>query len=239
MNQLQELIHNAALLLSEQEVILASPEDADFFRKGFVPLKKQEAPPPPIRLAPQITPPERPIAPVMKIPETVKQPAKSEGTSSSFLKALFKKIAPGLQVLDLPPDDTKARNLKEAWKTINQAAPISVILLDEPKEHQMLLKELTLALNVHFDTAKVIDAEPLESKNQWGHFLSSLSFKLIIVCDATLWQLPNLRAFYREVPSQQIRYLKQTPLLLLPDLSLYLKDPALKKSLWAHLCQLL
>jgi hypothetical protein len=41
--------------------------------------------------------------------------------------------------------------------------------------------------------------------------------------------------FYKETPAQGTRTLGNIPLFLLPDLSLYLKDPLLKRSLWKAL----
>jgi hypothetical protein len=67
--------------------------------------------------------------------------------------------------------------------------------------------------------------------------LTSSELKLVIICDHTLWQLQNLRHFYKETPAQNYRQLGDKHLLMLPDLSLYLKDPLLKRSLWKALCQ--
>ncbi len=44
---------------------------------------------------------------------------------------------------------------------------------------------------------------------------------------------------YQEIPQKKERTLGGKPLLLLPDPSLYLKDPLLKRSLWAVLCKTL
>ena len=54
----------------------------------------------------------------------------------------------------------------------------------------------------------------------------------MIACDYTVWQLHDLFRYYKENPEKQIRTLKEIPLFLLPDLTLYLKDPLLKRSLW-------
>jgi hypothetical protein len=61
--------------------------------------------------------------------------------------------------------------------------------------------------------------------------------KWVIVCDYSLWQLRGLMQFYKETPAQGTRMLGNVPIFLLPDLSLYLKDPLLKRSLWKALCQ--
>jgi hypothetical protein len=85
--------------------------------------------------------------------------------------------------------------------------------------------------------ARLINAEGIEKENQWETFLSVTELKLIIICDYALWQMPHLLQFYREVPNQTQRFLLNKPVMLLPDLTLYLKDPQLKRSLWKALCQ--
>jgi hypothetical protein len=99
----------------------------------------------------------------------------------------------------------------------------------------MFLKEISKTLAVYFGSCKLVEAFKIEQENQWAHFLASEQLKWIIVCDHTLWQLTHLMQFYKEISAQQIKTLGKIPLFLLPDLSLYLKDPLLKKSLWKAL----
>ncbi|MBU6383881.1 MAG: hypothetical protein KGQ49_01080 [Verrucomicrobia bacterium] len=146
-------------------------------------------------------------------------------------------VAPELAILDEIPNDALAKKLSERWKTKNQTAPISILTFQEPEEQKRLLEEIARALDVYFGPAKLVSAEKIEKEKQWDAFLSVEGLKLVVVCDYTLWQLNHLMQFYKETPAQGIRMLSQVPLFLLPDLSLYLKDASLKRSLWKALCQ--
>ena len=147
------------------------------------------------------------------------------------------KIAPQLAFLSEIPSDAKARQIAQRWKTKNQSAPISLLFLNEPLQQQRFLTNLASALDVIFGPARLINAEGIEKESQWEAFLSVPELKLVIICDYALWQMPHLLQFYREVPNQTQRFLLNKPLMLLPDLTLYLKDPQLKRSLWKALCQ--
>ena len=150
---------------------------------------------------------------------------------------LFGKIAPQLPLLWDIPSDAFARQHAQRWKTRNQAAKFSLLLFQEPDSQKELLKNLTQAIETVFGGARIVNAEGIEKEKQWEAFLSSPDLRLAILCDYSLWQMPNLLQFYRELPTRTERFLLNTPLFLLPDLSLYLKDPLLKRSLWKALCQ--
>ncbi|MES2273555.1 MAG: hypothetical protein V4487_05150, partial [Chlamydiota bacterium] len=130
-----------------------------------------------------------------------------------------------------------ARKIASRWKTKNKTAPISLLSFQEPPEQKALLEQIALALDVCFGPARLIHAETVEKENQWEAFLSVPDLKIAIVCDYSLWQMKGLMHFYKENPTAGTRQLGSTPVFLLPDLSLYLKDPLLKRSLWKALCQ--
>lgn len=150
---------------------------------------------------------------------------------------ILKKVAPHVVYFKDIPDDTIAKKMATRWKTKNQAAPISVLCYNEPVEHKALLEQITQAIDVYFGPAKLIQSAFIEKEKQWEAFFSAAELKRVIVCDYTLWQLEHLRSFYKEYPAEKERTIGNKPLFLLPDLSLYLKDPLLKKSLWKALCQ--
>jgi hypothetical protein len=137
------------------------------------------------------------------------------------------------------PSDAIAKKIANRWKTKNQIAPITVICYQENPEHRQLLEQIVKALDVYFGPAKLLIADAVEREKEWKTFLSAVDLKLVIACDYTLWQLQNLCPFYKEIPAQKYRQLGEKPLFLLPDLSLYLKDPLLKRSLWKALCQMI
>lgn len=263
MSSICELIDSLRLLIKEAPVILASPEDAAYFRSST--FKKPEAPPPILKSAAQPFPVKQPDPPSSQIevltkPQPQPEPENSGGAvdlrrsqnsrtneqgsepekprpsaAVSSMRTLLAKIAPELAILDEIPNDSIARKIATRWKTKNQSAPISVLSGGELPQHRVFLEEITATLDVYFGGAKIVQVEPIEKENQWESFLGAEGLKLILICDSTLWQLHQLRRFYKETPSLGARMLGKTPLFLLPDLSLYLKDPQLKRSLWKAL----
>ncbi len=155
----------------------------------------------------------------------------------SSVRAVLASVAPELAILEEIPSDGMARKISERWKTKNQTAPISVLSYQEPAGQRELLEGVATALDVCFGPARLVNAEAIEKEKQWEMFLGVEGLKMIVVCDYSLWQLGGLMKFYRETPAQGVRMLGNVPIFLLPDLSLYLKDPLLKRSLWKALCQ--
>jgi len=225
-------------LASCPDFLLAAQEDADYFRKRY------QKPVPP----PQFVPVPVPVAPPAPLPEIKKaiekepelpSPPEPPPISLKSLKNLLSTIAPSLSIIDEIPNDAIAKKIKTRWKTKNQVAPITVLHYQELPEHKTLLEQIGKALDVCFGPAKLVSAESIEKEKQWETFLASSELKLVICCDYTLWQLEGLMQHYREVPAQKTRMLKDKQLFLLPDLSLYLKDPLLKRSLWKGLLTIL
>jgi len=241
-------IRDAKLFLEEHsDPILSDSDTCAYFKKKT---KKVATPPKPVLPEqkvvleiPEIIAP-LPVAPapiVVVTPPPVEQPVvvappkKKESLNS--LRALFAKIAPECAILEEIPNDAIAKKIANRWKTKNQIAPITLLCYHENNEQRLLLEEIVKALDVYFGPAKLLVADQIEKANDWKTFLSAEDLKLVIACDYTLWQLQNLRPFYKETPAQNHRQLGDKPLLMLPDLSLYLKDPLLKRSLWKALCQ--
>lgn len=254
-DELLSLIRDTLSYLKDEAhpPLFASPEDADYFRKLAKARTPERAPLPPM---PEIVLPKREqpkAAPeIAKVyPEAAKapppEPAKQtfvpaalpETAPADFhsLRALFAKIAPGFPLIDEIPCDEIAKKIAARWKTKNQTAPISILSYQEPPAQKALLEQLAKAIDVVFGPARLVQAESIEKDKQWEAFLSVPDLKWVIACDYSLWQLGGLMHFYKENPAQATRELGKVPLFLLPDLSLYLKDPLLKRSLWKALCQ--
>jgi hypothetical protein len=241
-------IKDAKLFLEGySDPILSDAETCDYFRqrikkapvkkvealedpapKILPPLKIERSPPPPVLQNP--TPLDTPVSPPLP-------PKKKENLLG--LRALFSKIAPEMPLLQEIPSDAIAKKIANRWKTKNQIAPITVLSYQENPEHRQFLEQIVKALDVYFGPAKLLIADAIEREKEWKTFLSAAELKLVIACDYTLWQLQNLCPFYKEIPAQKYRQLGEKPLFMLPDLSLYLKDPLLKRSLWKALCQMI
>lgn len=251
-------VRDTLAFLQEESVIFASPEDALYFRtttKRRAPVI-QERPTPTPRVTPTQTvitsSPVQEDIPLTKHPlPAAPNPSPKEPPSPPWradtqipidplnfggLPTLFQKNFPHIPIIHEIPGDAMAKKIAMRWKTKNQIAPISILHFSEPPAQKKLLGEIVKAIDIYFGPARLIDAEAIEKEKQWETFLSSHDLKCIISCDYTLWQLSDLMRFYKEVPSQQTRTLGTIPLFLLPDLSLYLKDPLLKRSLWRSLC---
>lgn len=212
-------------------------QEPDLKNTTFPPLAIKEIPPP------KASPPAMtaPVAEPKKPPSWTSSdlPSPTEMPNFSTLKSLFNRLAPQITIMNEIPSDAEAKKIASRWKTKNQVAPISILYLSEPGPQKELLAALSKAIDIYFGPARLISAESIEKEKQWEAFLSSGDLKWVIACDYTLWQLAELMRNYKEFPTKQRRTLGNIPLFLLPDLSLYLKDPLLKRSLWKALCQTL
>lgn len=232
-----------ALIREEGSSLWSSKEDADYFRSSFKKgTAKQREPeqPPSIAICPSVLATPFPIEPKIEVPQKKieEEPVFIKPTlPSSMMRNIFSMTLPKVAVLDDIPNDEIARKLSTRWKTKNQTAPISILVYQEPPEQRALLEQIARAVDTYFGPAKTVQAEEIEKEKQWQAFLSVEGLKMVIVCDYTLWQLSALMSFYKETPNQGTRVLGAIPLFLLPDLSLYLKDALLKRSLWKALCQ--
>ncbi len=153
------------------------------------------------------------------------------------IRKTFTKIAPHLLASCPIPSDEKARHIKNGWKE-KHAIPVIPILASE-QASLPFLTNVAQAITLHFFPARVLLLKDLEKQELLPSLLDSKHVKMIISPDVTLWNCKELMKHYQEIPQQKQRFLKNTPLLLLPDPSLYLKDPSLKRSLWNLLCHLL
>jgi hypothetical protein len=244
------LLRDVASLLKEETLILASPEDAQYFRnhykKSGPPPKKTEPVPPRATPPVIVVPPVEVVIKQAPIPQQEAPPppawrqeplaTATETLDPSSFKSLFAKIAPGMPILEQIPSDATAKKIGERWKTRNQTAPLSILYCNEPPEQKMLLEEIAKALDVYFGPARLVAAETIEKEKQWEAFLAVPALKMIFACDYTLWQLQDLMRFYKETPAAGTRTLGNIPLFLFPDMTLYLKDPLLKRSLWKAIC---
>lgn len=151
------LIQDTLELLKEESIILASPEDALYFRTTMrnkslttnIPAPREEIPiqipqkisiPPPQAIIPhQIPIPEsqptvaKEIAPAT--PPTAwrnEQQLPVETLNTVALKTLLQKLFSQMPLIHTIPPDTEAKRIAQRWKTKNQAAPISILYFSEP-----------------------------------------------------------------------------------------------------------
>jgi len=155
----------------------------------------------------------------------------------SDIKQSFPKVFPNIKIVETILDDKIAKQKAQKYKLKNIAAGITILAYRENEKHYRFLEKLSIALNIYFYPSKVVSAYLMEKENNWDLFLSENDIFLIISSDYTIFELSNLRKYFRENPAKQEKYLKDIPLFLLPDISIYLKEPTLKSSLFKALKQ--
>lgn len=224
-------------------------EDTLTYVRGLLPKKsekiKVELPPPPPAAAPMKpkvkpkleiigTPPQEEKSPPPKPKETAgpfleleppKVPA-LEPTES--LRALLKEIDPDLYLHESIPSDHGAQRIKNAWKEKRDTPSIPILF--QGQGHRPFVTEIAKAIDTVYGSCRIVEIEP---GKKWDLFLQSENLKLILIPDTLLFATKELLPFYQENPQQKSRKLGEVPLLLLPDLSLYQKDPYLKRALWS------
>jgi len=143
------------------------------------------------------------------------------------VRKILKEIDPELYLHESIPSDHKAKKIKEAWKE-KRDTPVIPILFQGQKYRSFVAK-IAKAIDILYGPCRIVEIEPTK---KWDLFLESENLKLIIAPDIMIFGTKELLPFYQENPQKKSRKLGKVPLLLLPDLSLYFKDPYLKRALW-------
>lgn len=200
-----------------------------------------------------------PIAPTRPAAASPQQSTTPPTQSSTTEKGAGKRIA--LQPLDAPPVrdqgefwklfhakfpstptsetipcDAVARKIKNSWLAEQTIPPIIILSFNDEEKHLTFLKNIAKAISVRIAPARVLSADKLEKERQWEEILAVPDLKLIIANDYGLYLHPELMRHYQEKPQQGKHYLKNVPLLLLSDPTLYLQEPQLKLLLWRAIC---
>jgi hypothetical protein len=154
---------------------------------------------------------------------------------SEFWK-LHRELFPDLPLSENVPGDSAALKVKNAWLNEQIIPPVVILSFRDCEKELAFLKNVAQAISLRLAKARVISVFKWEKENDWEKLLNSPNLRLIIATDYDLYLKPELMKLYREVPQQGKHYLNRTPLLLLSDLSLYLKEHQLKSLLWRAIC---
>ena len=186
------------------------------------------------RVAQKITTKEKENLPPQKAKFISLYKPEKKSFVSDEIQKIIKEISPHFEIVEKIPDDREAKQIAQAYKLKKTAADITILSFKESPQGILFLQNLAKALDVLFAPTKIVNAYVLEKDAAWDYFLSQ-NIKLIIACDYSIWNLANLIKYYRENKQEKTHYLKDTQLFMLPDISLYLKEPTLKKSLLTSL----
>ena len=161
---------------------------------------------------------------------TLTPPLPPAAASLQATKTLITQLFPNLPLKSEPPSDEQAKKIKTSWQTKQNISEVALLI--QTGQFTSFFSALSQAISLCLAPAKTFCIEPLERENKWEVFLTAKQLRLILIPDAALFASKNLLPYTRELPQKNARFLKDVPLLLLPDPSLYLKDPLLKRSLW-------
>ena len=250
---MDHLIDEAISFLSQQKRDYLLLDDAVDLAQNM-PLKKEEITPIAIKSEEPI-----PSAPKISI-ESAKEPAKvpekkferpkreptqkpnfertplethsTLGPDPSMLK-LLQEV--GIEVTS-PPSDDLAKKVRFAWKDKRFIPAVPIFTIGQ--EHTPFLQNIQKAIESHFTSCRVIQVEKVEQSKKWEAFMDA-PVELFVVPDYVISQNATLMKNMKVQKEKNARTLFGKPLLLLPDLTLYMRDPKLKRSLWNVLCQML
>lgn len=148
------------------------------------------------------------------------------------LRSLVQQQSPSTAILDTIPSDTIAKQVSNQWKQQAQTPEVIILTFNESEKYLAFLHNVAKAVRLHSTPANLSSAEKIEQAKEWDKLLASQKLRLIIASDYGIYALPGLMQYYKEDSSKARCYLGNIPLLLLPDLSVYFKEPTLKASLW-------
>lgn len=155
------------------------------------------------------------------------------------LHKIIKDKYPNLALFETIPDDAKAVRIAQAWERKNEVSSVLILSFDEAPKQKAFLVNIQRALEFYGFSAQIIPAAKVELEKGWEYFLQSKHLRLVIASGYGIYALPDLLKHHKEAAKQARHFLRETPLLLLSDLSFYLKEPSLKPSLWKALKELL
>jgi len=215
--------------------------------QGLAPTNKPEPLPPPPIIKPKLKPqppskvtqpsPPKEVEKKKKASLELHPPSLPSSATSNKMGSLLKTISPDLYIHETPIPDEKARRVKNAWSEKSRVPDIPILF--QGSNYRPFLDNLAKAISLCFAPSRVMDLATFEQEKKWDIFLESPQLKFILCPDHLIFSSKELLPFYKENPGQKTRFLGKIPLLLLPDLSLYFKDPYLKRSLWNVICQTL
>jgi hypothetical protein len=151
-------------------------------------------------------------------------------------KNLMKKIDEGQMICNSIPSDHRAQKIKNAWQAEQTIPSVLILSFNESENHLTFLNGIAKAVDLHLGSASVVSGPKWERENKWDKLFESKELRLVIASDYGLYLLPNLMKHYKEVSKTAKHFLNDIPLLLLSDISLYLKEPQLKPLLWRAVC---
>ena len=187
----------------------------------------------------QIKPDKKPVAKKKLVePAVIKltKPALNAAISSNqgFI-SFMKKDFPSVRLHQNPQSDIRAKAMRFAWKDKKNLSAVPLLYDNALTPYKPLLENIAKAISLIFMPSRLLDVSSMHTHDTWQMLLENGDIKLVVAPDSLLSRYPLLKELTSEPENASL--LGPHPLLHLPDLSLYQKDPLLKRSLWETLCQ--
>lgn len=205
-----------------------------------IPTKMPE-PPPPIRTPAAAVQTEARSAPlqsntIKEKPDHVKGihleplPTKAYDSGYAQFAQICKEIFPDLPLSEKIPNDAIAKKRKDVKH------PVLILSFSENEQENNLLTNMAKAITLHITPAKVLHIRTLKKDNLLETVFDPAHVRLVITTDYDLYLQADLMRHYEDRAQHGKHFLHRIPLLLLSNLSLYLKEPQLKSLLWRAIC---
>lgn len=185
------------------------------------------------------SPPLSPSPPTSSKPFQLDSPPPIHSIHFGELRKIIQEKLPKVQLVDHLPDDGDAKKRARQWECPKQAAQVLLLSCHETPKQAAILVNIEKALAIYGIHVQMIDGLKLEQSSRWEDIFCASELKLIIISDASFHRLSGLKKYYKEDAKNGRHYLKDRSLVLLSDVSSYLKEPWLKSALWSTLSQLL
>lgn len=165
------------------------------------------------------------------------QPDIQKASDFNELRKLWQQQCPQVPLIDIIPSDEKSKIISERWRSRSSSPGVVLLYFSENSREKAFLTNIAAAISLHFVSAEVMSASKIEADRTWAQLVGSPSLRLLIAQHHSFETLPELSKIYREDTARGHHTLGRIPLFLLSDLSLYMREPKLKISLWQTLCQ--
>lgn len=155
------------------------------------------------------------------------------------LRKIIQEKLPRISWIDQLPDDAEARKEGSRWNQPSESPQVWILSLNDTPKQLAFLMNVIQALAAYGVHAQIGNAFKFEQGDKWKELFHSPKLQLFMISSTCLHQLAKLKKYHKEDAQKGTHYLDERPLLLLSDLDLYLKEPALKSALWSALKQIL
>lgn len=139
------------------------------------------------------------------------------------MRQKFQKAPPsGIALLEEIQDDAAAKAKRFG---LGFCPKVIVLSLRETSEEYRLLKNIASAIHLHLGSTELVDALKIDHLQQWPELCKIKELQLVVATLPTAKHIPALSTLFPH------------KLLILEELSNYLRYPKQKKQLWDDLCQ--